>query len=259
MKKGYSPGAVDQTVDIFIQNSASTTGAGLTGLVFNSAGLTCYYRKQPTGTATVVSLVTQTVGGAHADGGFVEIDATNMPGLYRLDLPDAVFSTENTVSIMLKGATNMAPLPMELMVGNNDVRLASVVTHGGSIANIGTGAITSASFAAGAINAAAIATNAIDADALATDAVNEIADQVWDEALAGHLTAGSAGKALSDASSAGDPWATALPGSYGAGTAGARVGGLTFTVANQVDANIQSVNDVQVVGTGAVGNEWGPV
>jgi hypothetical protein len=33
---------------------------------------------------------------------------------------------------------------------------------------------------------------------------------------------------------------------------------LTFTVANQVDANIQSVNDVTVTGTGAAGDEWGP-
>jgi hypothetical protein len=50
-----------------------------------------------------------------------------------------------------------------------------------------------------AITAAKIATNAIDADALATDAVAEIADAVWDEALAGHVAAGSAGKALADA------------------------------------------------------------
>lgn len=33
---------------------------------------------------------------------------------------------------------------------------------------------------------------------------------------------------------------------------------LTFTVANQVDANIQYVNDVQVTGTGTTGDEWGP-
>ena len=33
---------------------------------------------------------------------------------------------------------------------------------------------------------------------------------------------------------------------------------LTFTVANQVDVNIQYVNDVAVTGTGAAGNEWGP-
>lgn len=52
---------------------------------------------------------------------------------------------------------------------------------------------------AGLITAAAIATGAIDADALAADAVAELADGVWDEALAGHTTAGSAGKAMSDA------------------------------------------------------------
>lgn len=31
-----------------------------------------------------------------------------------------------------------------------------------------------------------------------------------------------------------------------------------FTVANQVDANIQYVNDVLVNGVGSVGNPWGP-
>jgi mannose/fructose/N-acetylgalactosamine-specific phosphotransferase system component IIC len=50
--------------------------------------------------------------------------------------------------------------------------------------------------------------------------INAIADQVWDEALAGHLQAGSAGSALNGAGSAGDPWTTPLPGAYGAGTAG---------------------------------------
>lgn len=38
----------------------------------------------------------------------------------------------------------------------------------------------------------------------------------------------------------------------------AKTDDLTFTTANQVDANIQSVNDVAVTGTGAEGDEWGP-
>lgn len=33
---------------------------------------------------------------------------------------------------------------------------------------------------------------------------------------------------------------------------------LTFSKANEVDANIQSVNDVTVTGTGSEGDEWGP-
>lgn len=50
--------------------------------------------------------------------------------------------------------------------------------------------------------------------------INAIADQVWDEQLSAHLSAGSAGSALNGAGSAGDPWTTPLPGAYGAGTAG---------------------------------------
>lgn len=39
----------------------------------------------------------------------------------------------------------------------------------------------------------------------------------------------------------------------------AKTDSLTFTVAGQIDSNVQYVNDVQVQGTGATGNEWGPV
>ncbi len=76
----------------------------------------------------------------------------------------------------------------------------------------------------GGVAVTSIAANVITATALATSAVDEISDGVWDEQLSGHTTAGSAGKALSDAGSAGDPWGTALPGAYGAGTAGHIVG-----------------------------------
>lgn len=64
-----------------------------------------------------------------------------------------------------------------------------------------------------------------------TDA--SIADQVWDEVLSGHLTAGSTGNALNAAGSAGDPWSTAIPGAYGAGTAG-------YILGNNLDAAITS-------------------
>lgn len=61
-----------------------------------------------------------------------------------------------------------------------------------------------------------------------------IADQVWDEALAGHVGAGSTGAALNAAGAAGDPWTIALPGAYGAGTAG-------FIVGTNLDATVSSV------------------
>lgn len=50
--------------------------------------------------------------------------------------------------------------------------------------------------------------------------IGAIADQVWDEAIAQHLLAGSTGEKLNAAGGAGDPWSTSLPGSYTPGQAG---------------------------------------
>lgn len=52
----------------------------------------------------------------------------------------------------------------------------------------------------------------------------EVENAAWDAVLADHLDAGSTGNALNAAGSAGDPWSTALPGAYGAGTAGKIIG-----------------------------------
>lgn len=109
-------GTTDFTIDVFIQDSSSAVGAGLTGLVYNSASLVCYYRKGQTGTATALSLATQTVGGAHSDGGFVQISSANMPGVYRLDLSDTMLSAEGMTTIQLNGAANMAPCNVEILV-----------------------------------------------------------------------------------------------------------------------------------------------
>lgn len=64
-------------------------------------------------------------------------------------------------------------------------------------------------------------------------AIATVVDNIWDEALSGHATAGSAGAGLSAAQSAGDPWSTAIPGAYTAGTAG-------FIVGTNLDAAVSS-------------------
>lgn len=63
-----------------------------------------------------------------------------------------------------------------------------------------------------------------DGVTIASAAVASLVDDVWDEAVADHLSAGSTGNALNAAGAAGDPWTTTLPGAYGAGTAGYLVG-----------------------------------
>lgn len=61
---------------------------------------------------------------------------------------------------------------------------------------------------------------------------------VWDEITADHTATGQTGNSLNAAGSAGDPWATALPGSYGAGTAGKIIGdNINATVSSRLAAS----------------------
>lgn len=59
---------------------------------------------------------------------------------------------------------------------------------------------------------------------------SNVADAVWDEALAGHVAAGSAGQALGAAGGAADPLLNAVPGVYAVGTAGYALGNLGKSV-----------------------------
>ena len=58
-----------------------------------------------------------------------------------------------------------------------------------------------------------------------------VADAAWDDVSADHLTAGTTGKALSDAGSAGNPWGSPIAGNTDAGTFGELVGKKLLTVA----------------------------
>lgn len=124
-KLAIKKASTDVTVYVFIQDSSVTTGAGLTGLAYDTANLICYYVR-PLGSATQLTLATQTVTGAHSDGGFKEIDSTNMPGVYRLDLSDAICATGvNSVVVMLSGAANMSPCIIELQLTDFDLNSSS--------------------------------------------------------------------------------------------------------------------------------------
>lgn len=307
MKLSIKAGSTSQSVNVFILDSASTTGEGKTGMVFNSAGLTAYYSHAGAdATATAITLATlAAVNSAWSSGGFKEIDATNMPGWYRLDVPDAVLAASKgrSVAVHLKGAAGMVPLPIEIELTGFDNQSATVLLSSGTgtgqldftggivkvdlqtiktqavtcaagvtvLASVGTAATSTAqtgdAFARIGVNgagltalgdtrlanldvasstlatAANLATLAgyVDTEVAAIKAKTDnlpaapaatgdiptaatIADAVWDEATSGHSTAGTTGKALTDAAASGDPWGTALPGAYSAGTAGHIIG-----------------------------------
>lgn len=120
MKLILKKGTTSKRIAIWIADSSSSTGAGLTGLAYNTASLVAYYWREDTGNAggTAITLATATRG-SFTSGGFKEIDATNLPGWYEIGIPDAVVATGSGWAILhLKGAANMAPLPIEIQLVN---------------------------------------------------------------------------------------------------------------------------------------------
>jgi hypothetical protein len=96
---------------VFIQNVS--TGAGLTGLVYNTAGLTAYYAIEGASADVAIALSAGTKG-TWSSGGFVEFDATNMPGVYELGLPNLMLASGASVIGYLQGAASMLACLLEI-------------------------------------------------------------------------------------------------------------------------------------------------
>lgn len=126
-------GSTSQIIEFDVFDSSSTTGARLTGLVYNTASLTAYYSRQnAVGAWTQISLATMTKG-TWASGGFVASDGTNSPGCYQLGLPDAALASAagvNYVQVVIKGAANMVPVHIRIPLwGNVPKDIYDVVAH----------------------------------------------------------------------------------------------------------------------------------
>lgn len=122
MKLLIKKGTTSKRIAIFIQDSSSTTGAGLTGLTNASSGLVAYYWREDAGNVggTAITLASATLG-TFTSGGFKEKDSSNLPGFYEFGIPDAALAAgAKWVVVMLKGATNMAPLPIEVQLTDFD-------------------------------------------------------------------------------------------------------------------------------------------
>jgi hypothetical protein len=105
-----APGSTSQSIELYL---------GATGLTASTSGLSARYNRTRTASVSI-PLVARTIDQAWTSGGFAEVDATNMPGVYRLDLPDAaVAAGASDVTIVVRGAsgTNGAVLTVTLSSG----------------------------------------------------------------------------------------------------------------------------------------------
>ena len=140
-------GTTSKLVQIFVQDTSKVNGSGLTGLVYNSAGLVFYYYRSGAAGSVQVPLSNATVG-AWTSGGFKEIDATGLPGIYEIGLPNAaLISGASTVIFDIFGATNMAPVPLEIQLTNLDYD-----DNNFGLTNLDVAVSTRSTFAGGAVS-----------------------------------------------------------------------------------------------------------
>ena len=105
-----APASTSQSIELYL---------GVTGLTFATSNLAAYYVRNQSA-PVAITLVTQTATGAWTSGGFAEIDSSAVPGVYRLDVPNAAFAAgASDVTIVVRGAsgTNGAVLTVTLSSG----------------------------------------------------------------------------------------------------------------------------------------------
>ena len=123
-----APGSTSQSIELYL---------GATGLTATTAGLTAAYNRTRSNRVPITLVNLTYMTDSWVSGGFKEVDAATMPGVYRLDLPDAAVSVgADDVTVVVKGAagTNGAVMTIKLLSVASDILSADL----GSGTNAGT-------------------------------------------------------------------------------------------------------------------------
>lgn len=118
---------------MLVQLFDDTTGAPKTGLAYDSSGVNISYARAGAARVAVTEATLANAAVAYSSGGFVEIDATNMPGMYRFDVPNAALvAGANSVTIyFIFGGVRSKSV---------EIKLTAVLTHEWHVAKTGNNA-----------------------------------------------------------------------------------------------------------------------
>ena len=231
--KKVQHGATDVSVPIKVIDS--TDGTPETGYAYNTAGVAFWYRRGATGAVTAITEATQTVTGAHSDGGLVHVQ----DGIGRLDLPDAAVASG--VDYVEYGGTFTDMIVIGGVIELESASSGAVRTFNEAVFITDT-VSTTASNTTTAVNL----TDFLDANAPNNSTTGEL--WLWQDStgeleyfrvqsmtsLVATVEAWPAGGALSAAVASGDKlWRVAY-----------------------VDINVVAVNDQQITGDGGSGTEF---
>jgi hypothetical protein len=240
MKQEVLIGQTDYTVLVLIRDDAGAPKTGLT-----EASVDIAYARVETDndvtTADVTPAALSALTDAHTDWGFEEVSSTDHPGLYRLDLADAVFASGAWSAVVTVVGTGLDPTSIEFVLvafnPRDGVRLGLT-----SLPN-------AAADAAGGLPIS-------DAGGLDLDSKLANTNEVT-AARMGALTDWINGGRLDlilDIIAA--DTTTDIPALLDA--IKAKTDQLAFGVANTVNANMTHINEAEVAGDGDA-TPWGPV
>lgn len=115
---------------VFVELVDSTTGLPKTGILFGD--VTGSYTRTRAARTAITMATLASAGAAYSSGGFILVDDTNQPGIYRFDVPDAAFVTgaeEVVVTVKATGCRTVSRL-FNLVDVNNQTAYAPNVAAG---------------------------------------------------------------------------------------------------------------------------------
>lgn len=140
MKQEVLVGQTDYTVLVLIRDDAGAPATGLT-----EASIDIAYARVETDNDVTTSDVTPaalaSLTAAHTDWGFEEVSATDHPGLYRLDIADAVFASGAWSAVVSIVGTGLDPCQIEFVLVNHNPQsaIADILTDTAEIGAAGAG------------------------------------------------------------------------------------------------------------------------
>lgn len=224
MKRKIKGGLTEVSLPVFIADTSSATGDGLSGVTHSSSGLVLEYRRAGTSSWTSVTPLSKTLG-TYVSGGIVADGA--LSGAYEVDFPNAAFAANaRFVLCRIRGVANMLPVLIEIeldavdyqdSVGFGLSRIDATISSRSSQTSLDTlddyvdtevaaikaktDLITAFPSNFGALGIGATGeiltvhlVNELAGNALsANSAVNEISTAVWDQLLEDHTAANTFG------------------------------------------------------------------
>jgi len=180
-----APASTSQSIELYL---------GATGLTASTAGLSARYNRSRTPSVNI-PLVARVIDGTAPTGGwtaggFAEVDSVNMPGVYRLDVPNAALAAgADDVTVVVRGASGTNGAVMTIKLSSGGLTAAQTATAVWEASTAGYGIL--ADFG-GVLNEVLSLSYGIDAGII------QVPVNIWDYPVASVVSAGTMGQRLNN-------------------------------------------------------------